>query len=311
MRKRTGDSGNAQPDDTGDEQEVTVLGSAPDSARARGENGPPRPKPRTRQAAVMSSPPRFAPKAVSARRARTVQELRRRRMRPAIALLGLVVLVLAVGLGGYAVVNAGYFKVRTVEVAGASNISVDEIVLATGAVWQNLYSVDVAGAQRRVAAIPGIREARVEQVWPRRLRVTVEERVPVAVWRTGGSNHAVDLDGTVLDFFAEPAMLTIHQTDSTGGLLAGDRVDGDAVSLALRLRDSLPATIGQQATRFEWTQRAGLEITTDKGVRVRFGDGGDVEYKLSVWRGVLDQARAAKAVVTEIDLRFGDRVFYR
>lgn len=311
MRRRTGDNDSTLPEGTGDEQEITVLRSAPDSARARGESGPPRPKPRTRQAAVRSSPPRFAPKVVSARRARTVQELRRRRMRPAIALLGLVVLVLAVGLGGYAVVNAGYFKVRTVDVIGASNVSTDEIAEATGAVGHNLFSVDVPEAQRRVAAIPGIRAAQVGPVWPRRLRVTVEERVPVAVWRTGGTNHAVDLDGTVLDFFAEPSMLTIHQTDSTAGLLAGDRVDGDAVALALRLRDSLPATIGQQAVRFEWTQRAGLEVTTDKGVRVRFGDGGDVEYKLSVWRGVLEQARAAKSVVTEIDLRFGDRVFYR
>ena len=40
-------AGNAQPDDTGDEQEVTVLGSAPDSARARGGTGPPRALPTT------------------------------------------------------------------------------------------------------------------------------------------------------------------------------------------------------------------------------------------------------------------------
>jgi cell division protein FtsQ len=240
-----------------------------------------------------------------------VQELRRRRVRPKVALLGLVVLLLAVGLGGYGVVNAGFFRVDSVRVEGAVNLSVADIVQVTGARGQNLYNVDLAAAQRRVRELPGIRQARVERVWPRTVRVIIEERVPVAVWRAGSAFHAVDADGVVLDFYADPSMLTIHQTDSTGGLLAGDRVDGDAVALALRLRERLPSAIGQQAVRFEWTQHAGLEVQTDKGVRVRFGDGSDMEYKLAVWRGVLEQARAAKAVVTEIDLRFGDRVSYR
>src|SRR5581483_12245683 len=111
MRKRTGDSEGTPADDSGEEQEITVLRSAPDSARARGGSGPPRPKPRTRTAAVMTSPPRFAPKPASARRARTVQELRRRRVRPSIALLGLVVLVMAAGLGGSAAGNASTFAV--------------------------------------------------------------------------------------------------------------------------------------------------------------------------------------------------------
>lgn len=220
-------------------------------------------------------------------------------------------MVLAAGLSAYAVVNAGFFRIRSVEVVGAANVSADDIAAVTRAAGRNLFAVDPSAARWAVEQLPGIRQAQVERVWPRRLVVTVTERVPVAVWNTGAADQTVDGEGIVLDSVPDPAMVVIYQIDATGGLLAGDRVDSDAVNLALRLRDTLPATVGQRAVRFEWSRRTGLEVTTDRGVRVRLGDGSDIEYKLAVWRAILDEARRSKTAVTEIDLRFGDRVFYR
>jgi cell division protein FtsQ len=319
MRRRTAitDDGGRPEAAEGNEQEITHLRAAPASAHARRVAGPPRPRPRpgrpvpAGQTLTLRSQPRFAPKAAATRRARAANELRHCRVRPAIVLAGLVVVLLAASLGAYGVVSAGFFRVRNVEVVGAANVSIDDIVHAADAEGRELFLVNLLAARRGVERVPGIKRAQVQRRWPRRVVVTVEERTPVAVWSTAGTAYAVDSEGIVLDFVPDPAMVTIHQTDGAGGLLAEDRVDGDAVNLALRLYDSLPASVGQRAARFEWSRRAGLEVTTDRGMRVRFGDGGDIDYKLAVWRGILDQARRDKAVVTEIDLRFGDRVYYR
>jgi cell division protein FtsQ len=335
MRKRTGtrddrdppagtaDAGTGAGVDEHDGDE-TWLRQAPAEARSRSRGVvAPRPRPRVTRPAARpaatpagrSSAPRFAPRSgVVARRGRegaVAARGRRRRPRPAIALLGLVVVLLATGLGAYGVVSAGFFRVQQIEVTGAAMVDQDEVARATGALHRNLFTLDEIAARRAVERVSGVKRAEVRRVWPRRLLVTIEERVPVAVWSAGGSSYMVDSEGVVLDFIPDSSMLTIYQTDGGGEALAGDRVDGDAVMVAARLRDALPATIGQQVTRFEWTRRAGLELITDRGVRVRFGDGSDIDYKLAVWRGVLDQARRDKAVVTEIDLRFGDRVFYR
>jgi cell division septal protein FtsQ len=236
---------------------------------------------------------------------------KRRRPRPAYVLLGLVVVVLVAGLGGYAIVTAGFFRVDRVVVRGAALLDPDAVVRATNAVGRDLYRVDPAAARARVERLSGVRAAEVRRVWPRTLVVTVHERTPVAAWQVGAERYLVDAEGVVLDFAPDPALLTIHQVDAGTGLVPGDRVDGDAVLLAVRLREAAPAAVGQQIVRFEWTQRAGLEAITDRGVRVRLGDGGTLDYQLAVWRGILDQARRDRTVVTEIDLRFGDRAVYR
>jgi cell division septal protein FtsQ len=129
------------------------------------------------------------------------------------------------------------------------------------------------------------------------------------MWQVGGVGYAVDEDGVVLDAAPDDALPVIVQTDGTPGLRPGDRVDGDAVRMALRVRELAPAAVGQLPVRFEWTQARGLEVMTDRGVRVRLGDEAGLEYKLAVWRAVLQQA--GRTAVTEIDLRFGDRAFYR
>lgn len=243
--------------------------------------------------------------------ARGTGAIKRGRPRKAVVLLGLVVVLLTTGLGAYGIVSAGFFRVGRVEVVGAWFVDADEIARATGAQQRDLFTVDVDAARRNVERLSGIRAAEVRAVWPRRLVVTVQERAPVAVWHIGAAGYVVDGEGVVLDSVPDPAMLTIFQLDGAPGLLAGDHVDGDAVRLATRLRNAAPAAVNQQIARFEWTQRAGLEAITGQGIRVRLGDSNDLEYKLAVWRGVLEQAKRDKYALSEIDLRFGDRVAYR
>lgn len=232
----------------------------------------------------------------------------RRRLYAAISVL--VLLAVLVG-GTFGLVQTGFFRVGQVTVHGASYVDPLEIRRATDAEGRDLFRVSPETVRAQVERVSGIRHAKVRRTWPDGLTIVVEERTPAAVWQVGGVAYPVDRDGVVLDFAPDSSMLTIVQVDGARSLAPGDRVDGDAVVLAARLRDETPGAVGQRVAKFEWTQATGLEVTMDRGLRVRLGDSGGLDYKLAVWRGILDQTRTSGTAITEIDLRFGDRVFVR
>ncbi|HEX8337848.1 MAG TPA: FtsQ-type POTRA domain-containing protein [Pyrinomonadaceae bacterium] len=101
--------------------------------------------------------------------------------------------VLAVALGllaylGYrTAVSTSFFKVRAVDVAGATRASRDEIRAAvlrlSGAgVWQS----DLEVIAKELTELPWVRHAVVTRVLPDGLRVRVAEREPRIIARTGG-----------------------------------------------------------------------------------------------------------------------------
>lgn len=269
-------------------------------------NGPRRPA--TRLATAAERPPARAPSVTGPARGRRE---RARRPRGRLVLLGLVMMLLTTGLGGYSLIHTGFFRVQRVEVRGAGYVADVDVALASGAVGRDLYQIDPLDVQQRVERLTGVRAATVVRHWPRGLVVAIEERIPVAAWQVGSVLYAVDAVGVVLEVIPDVALPLIVQIDSGSGLIAGDRVDADAVVLAAKLREVGPPATGQHVVRYEWSRHAGLEATTDQGVRVRLGDGLSLDYKLSVWRAIIEQARRDKFTVNEIDLRFGDRVYFR
>lgn len=114
--------------------------------------------------------------------------------------------VLAVSLGvvafvGYrTAVSASFFKVRAVDVDGATRASREEIRdavlrLSNAGAWQS----DLDVIAREVRSLPWVRDAVVTRVLPDGLRVRVTERVPRVIARTAGGKLAwVDDDGVVL-----------------------------------------------------------------------------------------------------------------
>jgi cell division septal protein FtsQ len=114
--------------------------------------------------------------------------------------------VLAVALGllaylGYrTAVSASFFKVRSVDVAGTSKASREEIRaavlrLSNAGAWQ----ADLEVITKELRELPWVREAVVTRVLPDGLRVRVTEREPRVISRTGGGRLVwVDDDGVVL-----------------------------------------------------------------------------------------------------------------
>ncbi|HST54020.1 MAG TPA: FtsQ-type POTRA domain-containing protein [Pyrinomonadaceae bacterium] len=118
----------------------------------------------------------------------------------------LLKLTLAVSLGvlafvGYrAAVAASFFKVKTVDVDGATRASRDEIRaaalrLSNAGVWQ----ADLEVIANEIKGLPWVRDAVVTRVLPAGLRVRVTEREPRIIARTSqGKLVWIDDDGVVL-----------------------------------------------------------------------------------------------------------------
>ena len=114
--------------------------------------------------------------------------------------------VLAVSLGllaylGYrTAVSASFFKVRSVDVAGASRASREEIRaavlrLSNAGVWQ----ADLEVIAKELRALPWVRDAVVTRVLPDGLRVRVSEREPRIISRAASGRLVwVDDDGVLL-----------------------------------------------------------------------------------------------------------------
>ena len=227
------------------------------------------------------------------------------RRRGPFVLLALLVIALTAGLATRRLVDTGYFAVREPTVTGTALIAPDVVRGATQLQGKQLWQVDTEKVAALVRAIPAVKDAHIHRRWPNSVTIAVEERLPAALWRTGTADLVVDEEGVVLEAPVMGGMPAISAVDGPTGGGPGDRVDGDAVRLAITLASRLPAALGQRVARFEYSADGGLDVFTDRGQRVRFGDGQNLDYKLSLWRAITDQAKKDKLSTTEIDLRHG------
>jgi hypothetical protein len=98
-------------------------------------------------------------------------------------------------LGYRAVVSASLFRVRDVDVAGTSRVSVDEIKtrVRRAASQTGTWAADLSGMSAELERVPSVRRAVVSRVLPDGLRVRITERTPVAVVRTS-AGHFIWVD---------------------------------------------------------------------------------------------------------------------
>lgn len=224
--------------------------------------------------------------------------------------LALVLVLVAAGFGGWRLYNSSWLTIQRVTVAGASAVSEDSVREAAGIEGQRFFAVDTAAAVAHVKALAWVKDAAVARRFPDSATITVVERTPIGVWRVGADSYLVDGEGKVLDAGAGPGNLPVVDATRSGvDVQAGDRVDADALRVAGQAAISAPNMPGQAIVRFVYDKDSGLTAVTESGAQVRLGDGQNLDYKLAVWQALVRKVNPSE--IHELDLRYGDRPFYR
>jgi cell division septal protein FtsQ len=272
-------------------------------ARPRGYPGPKTAAPRvgtTRAAA-----------AVAIARPRPRSSLTRQILLIAISkLIGLAVLF---GLSGlmYDLVSSPEFSISRVTVAGNGLLTAGEVEAAASASGLNVFWVRRAELVQRLQRLPAVESAEVSVELPDHLRIRVREREPMAIWLAGDTPYLVDRDGLILA--ARPPgrpLMTIRDT-SNQVLSPGSRVSPDAVRGVEGLDQLLNRTFGGQPRQYEYAAETGLNVTQQTGPRLIFGSGDGLETKVAVIQTIVQHLQSERKSAEVIDVRFGDRPYYR
>src|ERR1700687_1833809 len=272
---------------------------------------------------------------------------RRRRRRRALRLarrgggwlcVGLLVVTLggALAAGGAWLLTAQHFAVERVEVAGQSQLSVDQVVEASGLVpGQNLFRLDARRAVAGVEALPMVRRAELVRALPNRVTLLVEERRPFVLvhagtlhgtagglhspaegfhWPAGGF-HWVDEQGVALGPEPRAVALDAPLVSAAGaddvaaaGRTASERVATGVALVRTLLRARSPLL--REISEVDVSRPEGPVLYMLDGVEVRLGRE-DWDDRLGRLGGVLAQLRASGQKATSIDLRFRDHVLLR
>ena len=240
--------------------------------------------------------------------------------------------VLALGLlvgAGWVVYDCGSsdrFQVRSVRIQGnvlLSRAEVESVAAVTGA---NVFWVDRAQVADRLGAVPLVERVEIAATLPDTVDISIVERQPAAFWVSGDHSYLVDNEGVILKAVdaetqqaracagqpCDPRLAPLPTVSQLDGppLAPGDRVDAGALVTSARLGTLLPA-VGVQPLGFEWSPDSGLEVPTRDGWRARFDGSGTIDQQIVALRSIRDELARTRATAQVIDVRFGDRPYFR
>jgi hypothetical protein len=204
-----------------------------------------------------------------------------------------------------------------------SQAEVESVAAVTGA---NIFWVDRGQVVARLLDLPVVQRAEIRVALPDTVEISIVERQPAAFWVSGDWSYLVDREGVILKAVdaetqqaracagqpCDPRLAplpTVAQLDAQP-LTPGDHVDASALVASARLATLLPG-VGVEPLAFEWNHDSDLEVPTREGWRARFDDAGNVDQQVAALQAIRDQLTRTRVTAQLIDLRFGDRPYFR
>lgn len=225
-------------------------------------------------------------------------------------LIALILLFAASGLL-YHVAASDDFRITSVVVTGTRLLSDSEVETAAAVSGINIFWLRQEAVARRLQAVPAIESVQAGAYLPNRIEVRIGERTPVAVWRSGDIAWLVDGEGRVLRSVQTPPALPTLRDVGAPALAPGASVDRAALATLFRLQEVLPRAAGLSPRDFEYSADAGVTMVADSGLRVVFGRGDDLEWKVTALVAVRRELERQGQRAELIDVRFKDRPYVR
>lgn len=236
------------------------------------------------------------------------KRIRRRRRLRGIALIGLFLLGVAGAYRAYPfVAKTGrdllipFSPVTEVLVEGNRRLSEDEVAqMLKPALRYGMFGVGTVDLARTLEKSPWIRTAEVRKEWPRRIRIRILEREPVALLEKTGRLYYLDAEGRMIEELR------------SGSVPFLPLVSGRAYPVPDTVVD-LVGVIGEmdvmsrcESLEILVREGKGLVMNID-GVSVRLGQG-EYSRKLQRWFSIQPEIMKRKVEVDHVDLRYSNKV---
>ncbi|HUO38596.1 MAG TPA: cell division protein FtsQ/DivIB [Mycobacterium sp.] len=190
--------------------------------------------------------------------------------------------ILATGLG-LVLYFTPVMSARSIVIEGIQAVSRDE-VLAAVAVRPGtpLLQIDTERVADRVATIRRVASAHVQREYPSSLRVTIAERVPVAVKDYPDGPHLFDRDGVDFATAPPPAALPYMDVDDPGPA-------DPPTNAALQVLTALSPQVGGQVGRIAAPSVSAITLTLTDGRIVVWGTTDRTDEKAEKLAALLTQ----------------------
>lgn len=164
-----------------------------------------------------------------------------------------------------------------------------------------ILTVDAEAMRTRLEALPWVRAAMVERRLPGEIRLTIEERVPLALWQRDGRYHLVDRYG---------ATMPVADVSRYAGMIVLTGPDAPAHAKALLDLLALEPDLGARVIAAQRVGARRWNLRLDNGVDIRLPE----EEAAAAWRTLADMERDEGLIdrdLVMIDLRTPDRLVVR
>lgn len=193
-------------------------------------------------------------------------------------------------------------RIDRVTVAGRRETPAEVLIAAVEhEAGDPILAVDADALRLRLEELPWVRSATVERKLPGEIRLTIEERVPMALWQRDGRYHLVDRYGDTMP---------VADVTKYAGMIVLTGVDAPAHARALLDLLALEPDLGMRVIAAQRVGARRWNLRLDNGVDIRLPE----EEAASAWRALADMERDEGLLdrdLVMIDLRTPDRLVVR
>ncbi|MEL7565381.1 MAG: FtsQ-type POTRA domain-containing protein [Dehalobacterium sp.] len=250
---------------------------------------------------------------------RKVRHLRRKRKPGNIKWLIKILTLILILFTAYFFIHSSFFSVASIQVIGAKQVKEADIIALSGLTkGENIFKIDKAEAEKKISTNSMVAGVQIDKQLPRRVKIIIQERIPVALVPVTGGLMQIDIDGFVLrkdSVLSQDALPIITGLDFSDTLAVGKKLESEKLVMGLKMIAQMDTTAKKEIAEIDVFDPQKLRAFTVQGAEVRLGNGDSFQEKFSKFLQVLDEEQKLDRLedIEYIDVSFSGRpvVFYR
>lgn len=218
-------------------------------------------------------------------------------------------------------------QVSTVHVTGLSVLTEEEVTKDVfdsiqGSYFgflprRSVFLLSTAALQAKIKNdLPRIEEIAIKKAFPHTLKIVIEERKSFGI--LCAQSHCVYIDTAGFAYENAPdssgSLIMKIKTDAGAPRVGDNALDKNLVNRLIFLRQEVKRTTGMEVIGYELLKKVPREIRVevDEGFRLIFDRDDDFKNVFRVLKTVLEEEiKEKRSKLQYIDLRFGNKVFYK